>query len=154
MFFNILSNHKEIFISLWFDKVKPSVILKGAKMTELKTFKIEQKFRSVKGLYNYLVENVNFIGEYCGIQIQKPLKPEMFCLTGHEKITERNILFFASKSEFPDNIGELIVLASVFDVEIIVFFMPNTDKTYLEPFNWLQSICNDDTQFIVGEVKF
>lgn len=105
-------------------------------------------------MYNYLVENIDFIDEYCGIKIQKPLKTEMFCLTGHEKITERNILFFVSESEFPDNIGELIVIAGVFKVDIIIFFMKDIDENYIGGINWLQSICNADTQFIVGEAKF
>lgn len=123
-------------------------------MTELKTFKIDQKFRSVKGLYNYLVENVDFIGEYCGIKIQKPLKPQTYCLMGREKVTERNIFFFATESEFPENIGELIFLAGVFKADIVIFFMKDTDPNYVGGIRWLQSICNDDTQFIVGEVSF
>ena len=41
-----------------------------------------------------------------------------------------------------------------FDVDIIVFFMPKTSRTYLELINWLQKICNEDTEIIVGEVKF
>lgn len=123
-------------------------------MTELKTFKIEQKFKGVKGLYNYVVENVDFISEACGIKIQKPLKPEMYCFMGHEEITERNIFFFASESKFPENIGELIFLAGVFKADIVIFFMKDIDKNYISGIRWLQSICNDDTQFIVGEVKF
>ena len=87
-------------------------------MTEVKTFKIEQKFTGTEDLYNYLLKNVEFVGESIGIKIQKPLKDRPFCITGKEKITERNILFFASKSEFPENLGELIVL-------IVVFFLKN-----------------------------
>ena len=127
---------------------------KGAKMIKIKTFKIEQKFKGIEDLYRYLIKNVEFIGQSIGIQIQKPLKDRPFCIIGKEKITERNILFFASKSEFPESLGELILLAGVFDVDIIVFFLPNASKTYLESINWLQSICNADTQFIVGEVSF
>lgn len=123
-------------------------------MTEIKTFKIEQKFSGTEELYKYLLKNVEFIGEYIGIKIQKPLKDRPFCITGREKITERNILFFASKSKSPGNLGELISLAGAFDVDIIVFFLPKANKTYLESLNWLQKICNEDTQFIVGEVDF
>lgn len=123
-------------------------------MQEVKTFKLEQKFNGAEDLYNYLIKNVKFIGKSIGIQIQKPLKNQPFCITGREKITERNILFFASKSQFPDNIGELIVLAGVFEVEIIVLFMNEINKNYIGGINWLQSICNEDTQFIVGEVSF
>lgn len=123
-------------------------------MTEVKTFQIQQKFASAEGLYRYLLKNVEFVGESFGIQIQKPVKAKPFCIIGREKITERNILFFASKSEFPENLGELIVLAGTFDIDIIVFFMPKLHDVYLEPINWLQKICNDDTQFVVGEVMF
>lgn len=123
-------------------------------MTEVKTFKIEQKFNGTEDLYNYLLKNVNFIGESIGIKIQKPLKDIPFCITGKEKITERNILFFASKSEFLESLGELIVLAGTFDVNVIVFFMHKISVTYMESLNWLQKICNEDTQFIVGEVDF
>lgn len=123
-------------------------------MTELKTFKIEQKFSGTEDLYKYLLKNVEFIGKSIGIQIQKPIKAKPFCIVGREKITERNILFFASKRDFPESLGELIVLASAFDIDIIVFFMGNASKFHLGTLNWIQSICNDDTQFIVGEVLF
>jgi len=123
-------------------------------MTEIKTFKIDKKFNDIEDLYRYLLKNTEFIGETIGIQIQKPLKGRPFCITGKEKITERNILFFASKSEFPENLGELIVLAGAFDIDLVVFFMPETSVTYLESLNWLQKICNVDTQFIIGEVLF
>jgi len=123
-------------------------------MTEVKTFKIEQKFNGTEDLYRYLIKNVEFIGQSTGIQIQKPLTDRHFCLTDKEKITERNILFFASKSEFPESLGELIVLAGAFDVDIIVFLMTEINVTRLEPLNWLQKICNADIEFIVGNVEF
>lgn len=123
-------------------------------MTEVKRFKIEQKFSGTKDLYRYIIKNVKFIGESIGIKIQKPLKDIPFCITGKEKITERNILFFASKEEFPEALGELIILAGTFYVDIIVFLMPKINITRLKSLNWLQKICNADTEFIVGEVEF
>ena len=123
-------------------------------MTEVKMFKLEQKFGRTEDLYSYLLKNVEFIGEVIGIRIQKPIKAKPFCIVGREKITERNILFFASKSEVPESLGELIAFASAFDVDIIVFFVRNANKFHLGTLNWLQNICNDDTQFIVGEVDF
>lgn len=123
-------------------------------MGKLKIFRIEQNFNGTEDLYRYLIKNVEFIGESIGIQIQNPLSERPFCLTAKEKIIERNILFYASKSEFPENLGELIVFAGAFDIDIIVFFLPKASKTYLESINWLQNICNEDTQFIVGEVTF
>lgn len=123
-------------------------------MTEVKTFKIEQKFNGTEDLYRYIIKNVKFIGESIGIKIQKPLKDIPFCITGKEKITERNILFFASKDEYPEVLGELIILAGTFNVDIVVFFITEVNVTRLESLNWLQKICNEDTQFIVGEVNF
>lgn len=123
-------------------------------MNEVKMFKIEERFSGTEDLYKYLLKNIKFIGNSIGVQIQEPLKDNPFCITGKEKITERNILFFASKSEFPDNLGELIVLAGTFDIDIIVYFLPKVNVTQLESLNWLQKICNDDTQFIVSEADF
>lgn len=123
-------------------------------MTDIKTFKIEQQFSGTEDLYRYLLKNVEFLGKSIGIQIQKPIKAKPFCIVGKEKITERNILFFASKSEFPDSLGELIFMAGAFDVDIIVLFIKNLHKAHLESLNWLQKICNDDTQFIIGDVDF
>jgi len=123
-------------------------------MTEVKTFKIEQKFNGTGDLYRYIIENANLIGESIGIKIQKPLKDILFCITGKEKITERNILFFASKDEFLESLGELIILAGTFDINIVVFLMPKVNVTRLESLNWLQKICNADTEFIIGEVNF
>lgn len=123
-------------------------------MAAVKIFKIEQKFSGTEDLYSYLSKNVEFIVKLIGIQIQKPLKGRQFCIIGREKITERNILFFASKSEYPDNLGELIVLAGAFEADIIIFFMKEINKNYIGGINWLQNVCNEDTQFIVGEVLF
>ena len=123
-------------------------------MTEVKTFKIEQRFNGTEDLYNYLFKNFKFIGESIGIQIQKPLKDKPFCIIGKEKFTERKILFYASKQDFPESLGELIVFAGAFDVDIIVFFLPKTNKNYLMPLNWLQKICAKDFEIIVGQAEF
>lgn len=123
-------------------------------MLEIKTFKLERSFSGTEALYRYLTKDIEFIGESIGIQIDKPLRNKPFCIVGCEKITERNILFFASESEFPENLGELIVLASTFDVDIVVFFLRKVNRTYLECLNWLQKICNPDTEFIACEVNF
>lgn len=120
-------------------------------MTKVKTFKIEEKFSSIEDLYKYLINNVEYIGRLIDIQILNPMKVKPFCIIGREKIIERNILFFASKSEVTESLGELIVLASTFDVDVIVFFLLKTSKIYLESIEWLQKICNEDTQFIIGE---
>ena len=101
-----------------------------------------------------MIKNVDFISKLIEIPVQEPIKVKPFCIVGREKITERNILFFASKSEVPESLGELIAFASAFDVDIIVFFVRNANKFHLGTLNWLQNICNDDTQFIVGEVDF
>lgn len=122
-------------------------------MAEVKTFKLEQKINNVEELYKYLIKNVEFVSDAIGIKIQKPLKEKPFCLIGEEEITQRNILFFASKNKFIESLGELIIMAGAFDADIVVFFLPELNRTYLESLNWLEKICNDDTQFIVGEIN-
>lgn len=123
-------------------------------MAEVKTFKIEQKFKGGEEFYNYLFDNAKLITDTIGIKIEKPLLPKMLCFVGQEEITERNILFYASKSKFTESLGELITLASVFEAEIIVFFVNDAHKNYIGCLNWLQSICNADTQFFIGEASF
>ena len=123
-------------------------------MDKVKMFKIEQEFSDTEDLYRYLLKNVDFVGKSIGIQIQKPLKDNPFCITGKEKITERNILFFASKSRFPESLGELIALAGAFNVDIIVYFAPKINPSQLDSLNWLKKICNNDTQFIISEADF
>lgn len=123
-------------------------------MTEVKTFKIEQKFSGTEDLYKYLLKNVKFIGQSIGIQIQKPLKDSPICITGKEKITERNIVFFASKSEYHERLGELLICAGASDADVIVFFMSKINKAHLQPLNWLQKISNADTEFIICEINF
>lgn len=123
-------------------------------MPVIKTFKLEREFSGTEALYRYLIKDIEFIGESIGVQIEKPLRNKPFCIVGCEKVTERNILFFASESEFPENLGELIVLAGGFDIDIVVFFMRKASKVCLESLNWLQGICNPDMEFIVCEVVF
>lgn len=123
-------------------------------MTEVKTFKIEEKFRSVEELYGYLLKNVKLLEQVTEIKIQKPLKFKNFCIIAKEKITERNILIYASKSEFHEGLGELIISAGTFDADIIIFLIPKIIKAHLEPLNWLNKICAEDYQIIVGQVKF
>lgn len=123
-------------------------------MTEVKIIKLEQKFKGTEDLYRYLLKNVDAIEQATGMQIQKPLKERPICVTGKEKITERNIVFFASKSEYHESLGELLICAGAFDADVIVFFTPKTGKAHLEPLNWLHKICNDDTDFIVCEVSY
>ncbi len=123
-------------------------------MTDIQTFKIEQKFKNIDELYEFILKNVDFIDEYCGIKIEKPLKEKPFCITGIELITEKKILFYATKKTLPENIGELIVLAGAFEADIVVFLASRISVTLLEPMNWLNNICNEDTKFILGEVNF
>jgi len=123
-------------------------------MSELKTFKLEQKFNGVGDLYNYLRKNIATIENLTGIRIQKPLKESPYCMMAKEKITERQILFFASKSEFPESLGELILLAGTFKADILIFFVPKITPAKLEPITWLHKNFNDDTQIILGEAEF
>ena len=123
-------------------------------MTEIETFKMAEEFKNIDELYDYLMKNADFIGKYCGIRIEKPLKERPFCITGVEAVTKRKILFYATKETLPENIGELIVLASAFQVDIIVFLVSRINATLLEPMNWLHNICNEDVKFILGEVDY
>lgn len=123
-------------------------------MTEVKTIRLKQKFSGAEDLYRYLLKNVDFIGQAAGMEIQTPLKGRPICITGKEKITERNIVFFASKSDYHESLGELLICAGVFDADIVVFFIPELSKAKLEPLNWLQKICNADTELIICEASF
>lgn len=123
-------------------------------MTEIKTFKLEEKFKSVEDLYNYLKKNVDTLENLTDIEIQKPLKERPYCLTAKEKITEHQILIFASEEIEPESIGELIIFAGAFKADILIFFVKKISPTILEPINWLHQICNEDTQIILGEAIF
>lgn len=123
-------------------------------MTEVKTFKIDQKFSRTEDLYSWIRKNVDSVEEFTNLQIQSPIRNRIFCLTAKEKITERNILFYASKGEFHESLGELIISAGTFDADVIIFFIPDLNKTKLEPLNWLHKICNADTEIIACEADF
>lgn len=123
-------------------------------MTEIKTFKLERTFKDIDDLYEFLMQNIEFIGEYCGIRIEKTLKEKPFCITGNEKETGKNIIFYSTKETMTENIGELVFLAAAFRAEIVVFLVSKINVVLLEPINWLHNICNDNTQFILGEVNF
>lgn len=136
--------------------IYPSVCKKkeDIDMTEIKVLKLEPKFNGTKDLYNYLVKNAGFIDKCIGIQIQKPLKDLHFCIIGQEKITEKKILFYASKADVIDSFGELIILASQSDSYIIVIFLPKISISWLDSINWLQKISVEDYEFIICETNF
>ena len=123
-------------------------------MTEVKTLKIEQKFDGVEELYKYLRKNVKLLEQVTGLQIQKPLEIKSFCITAKEKITEKQIIIFASGRDFPESLGELIVVAGAYDADIIIFFLLKDGENYLMPMNWLQKICAEDYQFMLGQAEF
>jgi hypothetical protein len=123
-------------------------------MTEVKTFKIEQKFEGVEELYKYLRKNVKLLEQVTNLQIQKPLKVRPFCISAKEKITERQIVIFASERDFPESLGELIVFAGAYDAYIVIFLLQKNSKNYLMPMNWLAKTCAEDYQFIMGQVEF
>lgn len=123
-------------------------------MTEVKTFKMEQKFNGIEDLYKWIQKNTDCIEKLTDLQIQTPIRNRILCLTAKEKITERQILFYTSKGEFHQGLGELIISAGTFDADIVVLFIPKTTKTNIEPLNWLHKICAADYQFIIGEVEF
>lgn len=122
--------------------------------TGLKTFEFEQEFKDIDELYQFLIENVDFIENRIGIRIgEKGLSARPFCIIGREKITERQIMFFASESFFPDSIGEMIILAGAFKADIVVFIVEKINRTILEPINWLADALNEDTVLILSEAR-
>jgi len=122
--------------------------------TELKTFEFEQEFKGIDELYQFLIENIDFIEDKIGIRIgEEGLKERPFCITGKENITERQILFYASENTLPENIGEMILLADAFKADIIVFIVEKINPTILSPMNWFASVLNDDTELILAEAK-
>lgn len=123
-------------------------------MKELKTIKFEQEFESIDELYQFLIENIDFIENKIGIRIgEEGLKERPFCITGKENITERQILFYASENTLPENIGEMIVLSGAFDTDIIVFIIDKINPTILEPIEWLKNAFNGDMELILAETK-
>ena len=66
-------------------------------MTEIKTFKLEQTFKDIDDLYEFLMQDVEFIGEYCGLRIEYPLKERPFCITGTEKKQVKRLFFIQLK---------------------------------------------------------
>ena len=66
-------------------------------MTEIKTFRIQQKFVGVDDLYKYLLKNVGLLEEVTDLKIQKPLKDRPFCITAKaSKDLKASIRFFTS----------------------------------------------------------
>jgi len=123
--------------------------------TELKTVEFEQQFESIDKLYQFLIENIDFIEDKVGIKIgEEGLSERPFCITGKENITERQILFYASENTLPENIGEMILLADAFKVDVIVFIIEKINPTIISPMKWLAGIANEDIQFILAEAKF
>ena len=43
-------------------------------MSEIETFKIDEEFDNIDDLYDFILENVEFIGKSCGIRIEKPMR--------------------------------------------------------------------------------
>lgn len=89
-----------------------------------------------------------------GIKIENLSKDNPFCIVGKEKNTERNILLFASKSKFPECLGELIDLSESLNFDTIVFFVPKTNENHIQTLKWFENICNSDIQLIIKDVYF
>lgn len=106
-------------------------------MTEIKTFKLEQTFKDIDDLYEFLLKDVEFVGKYCAIRIEKPLKERPFCITGVEEITKRQVLFYCTKETMPENIGELVYLQQLLSRNCSVFSFKN--KRYFVRANELAS---------------
>lgn len=122
-------------------------------MSEIKTFKIDRGFENIDDLYNFIKKDVDFIGKSCDIRIEKSIMERPFCITGFEHNTKRQILFYYTHETMPESLGKLIILAGAFKANIVVFLASKINVTLLEPMSWLHSICKDESQIILGEVK-
>lgn len=123
-------------------------------MTELKTIKFEHEFENIDDLYQFLIKNTDFIENKIGVRIgEEGLFERPFCITGKENVTERQILFYASENTLPENIGELIVLAGAFKVDILIFIVDKINPTILEPITWLKNAFHQDMELILAETK-
>lgn len=122
-------------------------------MSEIRTFKIDKEFENIDDLYDFIMGDVDFIGKSCGIRIEKSLRERPFCITGFEEKTQRQILFYYANENSPENIGEVIILAGAFKADIVIYLVSKVNVTLLEPMNWFHSICTDECQFILGEVR-
>lgn len=142
------------FYSILYSYVENNHHRVGANMSDIKTFKIEQKFKDVQELYDYVMKNYKQINALSGIEMQKPKQKNPYCITSREMITERKILIFASKSEFLESLGESLLLAGAFNPNIVIFFTDSLELNHYDTLNWFHKICNDDTTIIAAEVKF
>jgi hypothetical protein len=123
-------------------------------MADIKIFKIKQKFNGVQELYDYVMKNYKKISELSEIDMQKPRQKNPYFLSSYEMITERKVLIFASKSEFIESLGELILLAGAFNPEILIFFAEDLSLNHFDAFNWLHNICSNEITIIAAEAKF
>lgn len=53
----------------------------------------------------------------------------------------------------PESLGKLIIWAGAFKADIVIFLVSKINVTLLEPMNWLHSLCKDESQIILAEVK-
>ena len=58
-------------------------------MSKIKTFKIDEEFENIDDLYDFILENVKFIGKSCEIRIEKPMREHPFYIAGFEEKTKR-----------------------------------------------------------------
>lgn len=90
-------------------------------------------------------EEKDFLIENCPFKINKnTFKKFHFFYTAREVKTNREILFLRFKNEFvkPDEIGNMIVLASGLNSDIVVMLAPNESNVLNQMNNWLNKISN------------
>lgn len=72
-----------------------------------------------------------------------------------EKGSGRNILFYISKEKtfIPKEIGDLLILASAYDVDIVVYFGLEIHTACTQAFKWLQKISKENVSFLLIKTK-
>lgn len=80
---------------------------------------------------------------------KKSFKKIYFCTTAKELKTKKEILFYKFEETFvsAESIGNLIIMASGLDSDIIVAFVKQKTISITQTFNWLQKI--SDKKFIL-----
>jgi hypothetical protein len=102
-------------------------------------------------------EEKKFYIKNCPIRINlKSFKKGYLNTLAKEKGSGRTILFHKVQCNIfePKVIGDLLILASAYDAEIIVFFVENISIGFEQVFNWLQKISKENICFLVIKLPF
>lgn len=97
-------------------------------------------------------EERKFYLQNCPLKInQKSFKKDYLHCMAKEKSTRRNILFhICGENQFlSKEIGEVIILASAYQADIVVLIVSETSAILVQVFEWLQKVSDKRTDFIL-----